>query len=156
VALDVADVQKSTDGLRITVRQSKTDQEGAGREVGIPHGQHPETCPVRALRAWREAAGISEGPIFRGVNRHDQLQGGRLTDRAVALIVKRAAERAGLDPSSYAGHSLRAGLATAAAAGGAPERAIMRQTGHRSVVMVRRYIRSGSLFQENAAAYVGL
>jgi len=71
-------------------------------------------------------------------------------------VVKRAAERAGLDPTRYAGHSLRSGLATAAAAGGAPERAIMRQTGHKSVVMVRRYIRSGSLFQENAAAYVGL
>ncbi len=156
VALDVADLQESSDGVRITVRQSKTDQEGAGREVGIPHGQHPETCPARALRAWREAAGISEGAVFRGVNRHDQIQDGRLTDRAVALIVKRAAERAGFDPSTYAGHSLRAGLATAAAAGGAPERSIMRQTGHKSVVMVRRYIRSGSLFQENAAAYVGL
>lgn len=93
--------------------------------------------------------------FFGGVNRHDQLQTGRLTDRAVALIVKRVAARAGLDPSSYAGHSLRARLATAAAAGGAPERSIMRQTGHKSVVMVRRYIRSGSLFQENAAAYAG-
>jgi len=156
LALDVADLQESSDGLRITVRQSKTDQEGAGREVGIPHGQHPETCPVRTLRAWRAAAGITEGAVFRGVNRHDQVQVGRLTDRAVALIVKRAADRAGLDSSSYAGHSLRSGLATAAAAGGAPERSIMRQTGHESVVMVRRYIRSGSLFQENAAAYVGL
>jgi len=156
VALDVADLQESSAGLRIAVRQSKTDQEGAGREVGIPHGQHPETCSVRALHAWCEAAGISEGAVFRGVNRHDQVKIGRLTDRAVALIVKRAAERAGLDPSNYAGHSLRAGLATAAASGGAPERAIMRQTGHKSVEMVRRYIRSGSLFQENAAAYVGL
>ncbi len=72
------------------------------------------------------------------------------------MVVKRAAERAGLDPARYAAHSLRSGLATAAAAGGAPERAIMRQTGHRSVEMVRRYIRAGSLFQKNAAAYVGL
>ena len=72
------------------------------------------------------------------------------------MVVKRAAQRAGLDPARYAGHSLRSGLATAAAAGGAPERAIMRQTGHRSVEMVRRYIRAGSLFQENAAAFVGL
>jgi len=90
------------------------------------------------------------------VNRHDQIQDRRLTAEGVALVVKRAAERAGLDPTRYAGHSLRSGLATAAAAGGAPERAIMRQTGHRSVEMVRRYIRAGSLFQENAAAYVGL
>lgn len=125
-------------------------------EVGIPWGQHPETCPVRALRAWREHAGIDLGAIFRAVNRHDQLQDGRLTDQSVARVVKRAAERAGLDATKYAGHSLRAGLATAAAAGGAPERAIMKQTGHRSVEMVRRYIRSGSLFHENAAAYIGL
>ncbi len=90
------------------------------------------------------------------MNRHDQIQDRRLTAEGVALVVKRAAERAGLDPTRYAGHSLRSGLATAAAAGGAPERAIMRQTGHRSVEMVRRYIRAGSLFQENAAAYVGL
>ncbi len=80
----------------------------------------------------------------------------RLSDRAVAIIVKRAAEAAGLDPARYAGHSLRAGLATAAAQAGVSERAIMAQTGHRSVTMVRRYIRDGSLFRENAAAAVGL
>jgi integrase len=72
------------------------------------------------------------------------------------LIVQRAAERAGLDPSRYAGHSLRAGLATAAAAAGASERAIMQQTGHRSLAIMRRYIRSDSLFQDNPAALVGL
>lgn len=156
VALDLEDVEETPDGLRVRIGRSKTDQEGEGREVGIPWGQHPETCPVRALRAWREAATLAAGPIFRPVNRHDQVQEGRLTDRGVARVVKRAAERAGLDPERYAGHSLRSGLATSAAAGGAPERAIMQQTGHRSVLMVRRYIRSGSLFHENAAAYVGL
>lgn len=156
VAVDVADVEETEDGLRVRVRRSKTDQEGEGREVGIPRGQKPETDPVRALRAWRVAAGIDGGPLFRPVNRHDTVQDRRLTAEGVAMVVKRAAERAGLDPACYAGHSLRSGLATAAAAGGAPERAIMRQTGHRSVEMVRRYIRAGSLFQENAAAYVGL
>jgi len=156
VALDVADCEQTTDGLRIRITRSKTDQEGAGDEKGVPFGQHPGTCPIRALRAWREAADIAEGALFRPVNRHDLVQEGRLSDRGVALVVKRAAARAGLDPTKYAGHSLRAGLATAAAAGGAPEQAIMKQTGHRSVVMVRRYIRSGSLFHENAAAYVGL
>jgi site-specific recombinase XerD len=156
VSLDVEDLDETADGLRIQLRRSKTDQEGEGREVGVPFGQHPETCPIRALRAWRSAGSIQAGPVFRPVNRHDQLQETRLTDKSVARIVKRAAERAGLEPSHYAGHSLRAGLATAAAAGGASERAIMQQTGHRSVVMVRKYIRSGTLFQENAAAYVGL
>jgi len=156
VALDVEDVEETEEGLRLRIHRSKTDQEGEGREVGIPRGQKPETDPVRALRAWRAAAGIDGGPLFRPVNRHDQIQDRRLTAEGVALVVKRAAERAGLDPARYAGHSLRSGLATVAAAGGAPERAIMRQTGHRSVEMVRRYIRAGSLFQENAAAYVGL
>jgi integrase len=156
VGLDVEDIEETPDGLRVSVARSKTDQEGVGRNVGISWGQHPETCPVRALRAWREKTGIVAGPVFRAVNRHDQMRNGRLTDQSVARIVKRAAERAGLDPAKYAGHSLRAGLAAAAAAGGAPERAIMKQTGHRSVEMVRRYIRSGSLFHENAAAYLGL
>jgi len=156
VALDVEDVEETEDGLRIGIRRSKTDQEGEGREVGIPRGQKSETDPVRALRAWRAAACVDTGPLFRPVNRHDTVRNCRLSAEGAAGIVKRAAERAGLDPTRYAGHSLRSGLATSAAASGAPERAIMRQTGHRSVEMVRRYIRTGSLFQENAAAYVGL
>lgn len=156
VNLDVADVNMTRDGVIITLRRSKTDQEGQGQKIGIPYGSNPATCPVRALEAWLEASGITEGPLFRPINRHGQLQDKRLSDKAVALVVKRQAEAAGLDPSKYSGHSLRAGLATAAAAAGASERAIMRQTRHRSVLMVRRYIRDGSLFRENAAAMVGL
>ncbi|MBA3532150.1 MAG: tyrosine-type recombinase/integrase [Ardenticatenales bacterium] len=98
----------------------------------------------------------TEGSIFRGVNRHSQVQAKRLSTYAVALIVKRAAERAGLDPEKFGGHSLRAGLATSAAAAGASERDIMRQTGHKSEAMVRRYIREGNLFRDNAAGKVGL
>lgn len=156
VGLDVADVEFTADGLVVTLRRSKTDQEGAGRKVGIPYGSDPSTCPVRALRAWLDAAGIVSGPLFRPVNRHGQVGARRLSDKAVALIVKRAAAAAGFDPSRFAGHSLRAGLATAASAAGKSERAIMEQTGHRSVTMVRRYIRDGSLFRENAAAGIGL
>jgi len=111
---------------------------------------------VRALQAWLKAAGIDEGPFFRGVDRHGNIGAGRLSDRAVALVVKRSAEAIGLDPAHYAGHSLRAGLATSAAAAGISERAIMNQTGHRSTEILRRYIREGSLFRENAAAGVGL
>lgn len=156
VALDVEDVTATGDGLRVMVRRSKTDPEAQGREVGIPWGSHPEACPVRALTAWREFAGITAGPLFRPVDRHGNVQPVRLTPQSVALIVKRACRRAGFDPSRYAGHSLRSGLATSAAQGGAPERAIMRQTGHRSVEVLRRYIRAGTLFEENAAAYTGL
>lgn len=156
VGLDRADVEFTLEGLVISLRRSKTDQEGEGRKVGIPYGSRPETCPVRALAAWVEAAGITEGPIFRPINRHGQVQPGRLSGHAVALAIKRHAEAAGLDAAKYAGHSLRAGLATSAAAAGASERAIMAQTGHKSTAMVRRYIRDGSLFRENAAAVVGL
>ena len=156
VSLNVGDIEFTEDGLVVRLRRSKTDQEGAGRKVGIPFGSNRGTCPVRSLKAWLEASGIERGPVFRPINRHGQVRPTRLSDRAVALIVKRAAEAVGRDPSEFAGHSLRAGLATAAAIGGASERSIMKQTGHRSTVMVRRYIREGSLFRENAAAKVGL
>ncbi len=156
VGLNVDDAQFTADGLVVTLRRSKTDQEGEGRKVGIPYGSNPETCPVRALRAWIDGSGITAGPLFRSVNRHGQIQAPRLSDKAVALVVKRYASAAGLNATNYAGHSLRAGLATSAAIAGASERSIMNQTGHRSTTMVRRYIRDGSLFRENAAARVGL
>lgn len=158
VGLDIKDVQAGHDGLTVHIRKSKTDQEGQGRKVGIPYGSHPHTCPVRAVAAWREKSGLmdGEGALFRAITRHGKMQPGRLSDRAVALIVKQAAEAAGLDPTRYAGHSLRAGLATSAAQAGVSERSIMAQTGHKSVTVARRYIRDGSLFRDNAAAQVGL
>jgi integrase len=155
VALDAEDVQFTSDGLVVALRRSKTDQEGEGRKIGIPYGSNPETCPVRALRAWLDAAAIESGPLLRSVTRHGKMQG-RLSGYAVALIVKRHAGAAGLEMAAYSGHSLRAGLATSAAIAGASERSIMAQTGHRSSVMVRRYIRDSSLFRENAAGRVGL
>ena len=136
-------------------RRSKTDQEGEGRKVGIPYGSTLATCPVRALRVWLEAAGINSGALFPSSTRHGRIQT-RMSGYAVALIVKRHAGSAGLDTAIYSGHSLRAGFATSAAIGGASERSIMNQTGHRSSAMVRRYIRDASLFRENAAAKVGL
>lgn len=156
VSLTAEDLSFTRDGLKVMLRKSKTDQEGQGIEKGIAYGSHPDTCPVRAVQEWLQASGISAGPLFRSVNRHGQLQPGRLSDKAVALVVKRQAEVVGLNPQEYAGHSLRAGLATSAAKAGVGERAIMKQTGHRSTAMVRRYIRIGSLFEENASAMIGL
>ena len=156
VTLDVADLAFTANGLIVTVRRSKTDQTGIGAQKGVHHGRHPETCPVGALRAWLEAAAITHGPVFRAVDRHGNISASRLGDRAVALAIKRAAEAAGLDPAGFAGHSLRAGLATQAAMNGEAERAIMRQTGHRSVQMVRRYIRQGTVFEENVTGRIGL
>lgn len=156
VALDVSDLAFTGDGLEVTIRRSKTDQEGRGEKVGIPYGGNPATCPVRAVRSWLDGSGIVEGPVFRSVDRWGNLSAARLTDRAVALVVKRYAEAVGLDPALFGGHSLRAGLATQAAKAGKAERAIMRQTRHRSVAMVRRYIRDADLFSDNAAAGIGL
>jgi site-specific recombinase XerD len=156
VGLDVEDCAFSKDGLTIALRRSKTDQQGAGRKIGIPYGSNPETCPVRTIQAWIEQAGIGAGPLFRSINRHGQVQAGRLSGIDVARVVKKLAGRAGLDAAKYAGHSLRAGHATSAAIAGASERSIMNQTGHRSVQMVRRYIRDGSLFRENSAGKLGL
>jgi site-specific recombinase XerD len=156
VGLDVADVTEGTEGLTVRLRRSKTDQEGAGRTVGIPFGSNPVTCPVRAWRAWLEVSSITEGAAFRPVDRHGHIGAACLSSQAVALVLKRHAGRAGLDPAEVAGHSLRAGLATSAAAVGVPERVIAEQTGHRGTATLRRYIREGSLFRENAASAVGL
>jgi integrase len=156
VRLNLEDCTFGKDGLTIALRRSKTDQEGVGRKIGIPYGSNPETCPVRNLQEWTETAGIASGPLFRSVNRHGQIQLGRLSGADVARVVKKLIERAGLDAAKYAGHSLRAGHATSAAIAGASERSIMNQTGHRSVQMVRRYIQDGSLFRENSAGKLGL
>ena len=109
------------------------------------------SCPElsRPTHAYRKVT------LFRSITRHGKMHG-RLSAYAVALIVKRYASAVGLEVGAYSGHSLRAGLATSAAIAGASERSIMNQTGHRSSATVRRYIRDGSLFRENAAAKVGL
>lgn len=156
VALDVTDVTPTDNGLLIMLRRPKTDQEGEGRTVGIPYGSHLETCPVRAVQAWFQSSEITEGPIFRPVDQHGVIGATRLSDRSVARIIQSSAKRAGLDPEQFAGHSLRAGLATAAAAAGVSEHDIARTTGHRSVAVLRRYVRTATVFERNAAASVGL
>jgi integrase len=156
VGLEVDCCEFGKDGLTVTLRRSKTDQLGAGRKVGIPYGSNPDTCPVRTVQAWLEQVAIAGGPLFRAINRHGQVQPGPLSGIDVARVVKKLALRAGLDATKYAGHSLRAGHATSAAIAGASERSIMAQTGHRSVQMVRRYIRDGSLFRENSGGKLGL
>ena len=144
VSLDIEDGAFGKDGLTVTLRRSKIDQDGQGRKIGIPYGSNPETCPVRTIHAWVEQAGITTGPLFRSISRHGRIGAGRLSGIDIARVVKKLAQRAGLDAAKYAGHSLRAGHATSAAIAGASERSIMNQTGHRSVQMVRRYIRDGA------------
>lgn len=155
-ALAVEDLQERPEGLLATLRSSKTDQEGQGRQIAIPRGRDKSTCPVTALQAWLTEAAIEAGPIFRAVDRHGNISTEAISDRAVALVVKRRATQAGLDPATYSGHSLRAGFATTAAANGATERAIANQTGHKSMEVLRRYIRIGTIWSDNAATNLGL
>jgi integrase len=111
---------------------------------------------VRNVQEWLTQAGITSGPLFRSISRHGHVQPSTLSGIDEARMVKKLAQRVGLDAAQFAGHSLRAGHATAAAAAGAIERSIMQQTGHRSVEMVRRYIRDGSLWRENSGGKLGL
>lgn len=156
VALTVADVTFVPEGMLVRVRRSKTDQEGAGLCKGIPLGTHSETCPVLALREWLKVAGIRGGFLFRAVDSHGNRTRRPMSAYQVGRMVQRAVRARGLDATAYGGHSLRAGLVTAAAQAGVAERIIMQQTGHTDVRSLRRYIREGSVFRENAAAQVGL
>lgn len=155
VSLDISDVREDPDGYVITLRRSKTDQEGIGREVGIPYGSDPKTCPTRALARWLETLGRDQGPLFPGL-KGKTLLAQRLSGQAVERIVRRSAKRAGVQIPNLSGHSLRAGLVTASAKAGKPAHVIMAQTGHRSLAMVQRYIRGATLFEDNAAAGIGL
>lgn len=153
----MTDIDVVEDGLRITLRKSKTDQEGDGRIVGLPYGTHRETRPVRSWLTWKETAGLMDGPAFLSMRRggyHVTTQ--RMPDRAIAEVIKARAAAAGLDPRVVSGHSLRSGFATSAASAGASDRSIMAQTGHRSPASLTPYVREGKLFDENAAAKVGL
>jgi integrase len=155
MSLDVEDLTFVADGLIVSLRYSKVDQEGKGRKIGIPRLPSSEACPVRAARDWLDLSGIKTGALFRRIGRGDRLMSNRLCDHAVALIVKRSLSPA-RDARDFAGHSLRSGFATSAAQGGASINAILRQTGHVSVETALRYVREASLFRGNALTMTGL
>jgi integrase len=155
VALDVDDVQEDADGIVLAIRRSKTDQEAEGETRGLPYGSHPATCPVRAWRAWINASGIDAGPVFRAVDRHGRMRSTRLSDRALADMIKRRAAEVGLD-GLFAGHSLRSGFATEGYAQGTPELAIMRHGRWKSASVMRGYVQEGTIWSDNAAARLGL
>jgi len=156
VGLQVEDLEAMPEGYRVTIRRSKTDQEGRGMVKAVVYGQHPVTCPVQAMREWLSRSGISSGPVFRSVSRTGRLGQAALSDWSVAAVVKEAAEAIGRDPASVAGHSLRRGFITEAARAGASERSIMNQTGHRSVPVLRSYITRATVFEDNAVRTLGL
>ncbi len=147
--INVDDIEFFAEGLVLHLRRSKTDQEGQGREVAIPRIRG-KFCPCRCLSEWLAAAGIQEGAVFRSINQFDQASSQRLSGQSVALIIKRHAQRIGLDPEIFSGHSLRAGFVTAAAQCGVATSTIRNQTGHKSDAMVQHYMRTVRQFSDNA------
>jgi site-specific recombinase XerD len=138
VAILYEDLDFVPEGVKIFVKRSKTDQSGEGMTKGIPYFTNPEYCPVVSLKKWIEKSEIKSGKIFD------------ISDKSVALTIKKYAALAGLDSNKYSGHSLRSGFATSTAELGAEERSIMAMTGHKTTQMVRRYIQEANLFKNNA------
>jgi integrase len=149
-AINLSDFEWVREGITLTIRRSKTDQEGAARRIGIPFGRTIH-CPVRALETWMSAARIEDGPAFRLVDRHGRVSASRLSGEAVSLVLRGRMAAAGFDPTGYSGHSLRAGFATSATRAGVSTFKIRQQTGHASDAMLSRYVRDGELFIGNAA-----
>ena len=150
VSLDYDDLDFVTDGLKINLRRSKTDQFGEGLVKGLPYFDNSLYCPVITLQKWIKISKINSGPLFRRFTKGSNLSENRLTDQTVALLIKEYLKLAGIDNKNYSGHSLRSGFATSAAESGADERNIMAMTGHKSTEMVRRYIKEANIFKNNA------
>ena len=150
VSLDYDDLDFVSEGLKINIKRSKTDQFGEGSVKGLPYFDNAQYCPVLSLKNWIEVSNISSGPLFRRFSKGSKLSENRLTDQTVALLIKKYLKLAGIDNKNYSGHSLRSGFATTAAESGAEERSIMAMTGHKSTEMVRRYIKETNLFKNNA------
>jgi site-specific recombinase XerD len=155
VGLDICDVVFEPEGAVVTIKRSKRDQEGKGRQVGVPRGQHEGTCPVRALQEWVRMSELTAGSLFVRLDPGGQA-GERLDGRAIAHVVQRAARRAGLDSGMFSGHSLRRGFCTETARMGAAEREIARTTGHSSMAVLRGYVEAGTIFQSCAARVLDL
>ncbi len=150
VSIDYEDLEFVNEGLKITIRKSKTDQFGEGMIKGLPYFNNEIYCPVRNLQKWLEISKIKSGPIFTRFSKGLSLTDRRLTDQSVVLLMKEYLSLAGIENKNFAGHSLRSGFATVAAESGADERSIMAMTGHKTSQMVRRYIREANIFKNNA------
>ena len=150
VSLDFDDLDFVSEGLKIYIKRSKTDQFGEGFTKALPYFDSSQYCPVVSLRNWLEISRIKSGSVFRRFIKGSKLSENRLTDQTVALLIKKYLSMLGIDTKNYSGHSLRSGFATSAAESGVEERNIMAMTGHKSTEMVRRYIKDANLFRNNA------
>jgi len=156
VSLDYSDLDFVNEGLKITLRKSKTDQFGEGLIKGLPYFDNSKYCPVVSAEKWIKISKIHSGPLFRRFLKGSILSQSRLSDQTVALLIKEYLKIAGIDNKNYSGHSLRSGFATSAAESGAEERSIMAMTGHKSAEMVRRYIKEANVFKNNALKNIKL
>ena len=150
VSLNYEDLDFVPEGLKITLRRSKTDQFGEGLIKALPYFDSSQYCPVVSLKKWIEISKIKKGPVFRRFAKGSKLSDNRLTDQTVALLIKEYLNLCGINSKNYSGHSLRSGFATSAAESGVEERNIMAMTGHKSTEMVRKYIKETNLFKNNA------
>jgi site-specific recombinase XerD len=150
VALNVADIEETEDGIRVTIRRSKTDQEGQGQVIAIVRGG--AACPVKAVKAWLEASGIAEGPVFRSVAKGGRLGARRLTDKSVCDLVKAYAGRLGFTAADFGAHSLRSGFLTSAARRGASVFKMRDVSRHKSMDVLQGYVRDAELFRDHAGA----
>ena len=150
VSLDYDDLDFVPEGLKLSIRRSKTDQFGEGFTKALPYFDSSQYCPVVSLKKLLDLSKIRSGPVFRRFSKGSKLSENRLTDQTVALLIKEYLNLAGIDSENFSGHSLRSGFATSAAESGAEERNIMAMTGHKSTEMVRRYIKEANLFKNNA------
>jgi site-specific recombinase XerD len=156
VALHCGALKFVPEGLEVLVERSKTDQKRKGKLKMVAYGSDPATCPVRAVKDWLELSGLTEGPVFRPINRHEHIAMQALTGHAVARIVKRTALKAGLPIPELSGHSLRAGFVTEAAKNGADYPSIMDQTGHKELSTVHGYNRRKDKWKKPASSKLGL
>ena len=154
VSIDHEDLEFVQEGVKITLKRSKTDQFGKGMVKGLPYFANEIYCPVINLKKWLELSNIKSGPIFRRFVKGSVLTNNRLTDQSVVLIIKNYLNLAGIENKNYSGHSLRSGFATVAAESGADERSIMAMTGHKTTQMVRRYIKEANIFKNNALSKI--
>ena len=150
ISIDHEDLEFVSEGVKITVKKSKTDQFGEGMIKGLPYFTNETYCPVLNLKKWLEISKIKSGPLFRRFTKGSSLSVKRLTDQSVVLLMKEYLNLAGIENKDFAGHSLRSGFATVAAEHGADERSIMAMTGHKTTQMVRRYIKEANIFKNNA------
>ena len=144
VNIDFEDLEFTKEGVKIFIKRSKTDQSGEGMIKAIPYFKEKSFCPVIFLRNWIEISKLNSGFIFN------------ISDKMVAILIKKYLSAAGFDPKKYSGHSLRSGFATVAAGSGADEKSIMTMTGHKTTQMVRRYIKESNLFKNNALSKIDL